>query len=135
MNMKPMKHKLALATVAGAIAVAGAAALHAQQANPQARTAPAYLVVEVDVKDPDTFRKYATAIPGTVEPFGGRFIVRGGKTEALEGAPPKRIILIAFDSMEKARGWWNSPAYEAIRPIRHSAAETRLFFVEGVPPQ
>lgn len=62
-------------------------------------------------------------------------IVRGGQTDALEGDAPKRVIVIAFDSMEKARGWRTSPAYEAIKPIRHSSAVARLFFVEGVPPQ
>ena len=124
-----MKTTLKLA-LAGATVLACAATLHAQPA----KTAPAYLIVEVEVKDPNTFKKYATSIPETLAPFGGRFIVRGGKTDTLEGAAPKRIIVIAFDSMEKARGWWDSPAYAAIRPIRHSAAETRMYFVEGVAP-
>jgi uncharacterized protein (DUF1330 family) len=124
-------YQLVLAALTGAIGVAGAASLYAQQAG----TAPAYLIVEVDIRDTATFQKYAAAIPGTVAPFGGRFIVRGGKTDALEGDAPKRIIVIAFDSMEKAQAWWNSPAYAEIRPIRHSSAVTRLFFVEGVPPQ
>jgi uncharacterized protein (DUF1330 family) len=97
-------------------------------------TAPAYLIVEVDVKDPDTFKRYAAAIPETLAPFGGRIIVRGGKIDVLEGTEPKRVVVIAFDSMEKARGWWDSPAYAAIKSIRHSSAETRLFFVEGVAP-
>jgi uncharacterized protein (DUF1330 family) len=127
------KLKLALAALVGAIAIGGI--FHAPQASTQpAKIAPAYLVVEVDVKDPDTFRKYTTAIPETLAPFGGRFIVRGGKTDALEGAAPRRIIVVAFDSMEKARGWWDSPAYVAIRPIRHKSAEARLYFVEGVAP-
>jgi uncharacterized protein (DUF1330 family) len=121
-------YKLAFAMLAGAIGLAGA--VHAQQA----KTAPAYLVVEVDVKDPAAFQKYAAAIPKTLAPFGGRFVVRGGKTQILEGEPTKRIVMIAFDSMEKARGWWESPDYEAIRPIRHSSAVARLYFVEGVPP-
>jgi uncharacterized protein (DUF1330 family) len=124
------KHRLALSALAAAIGLAGAVAIHAEQ---PAR-APAYLIVEVDVKDPATFKDYASAIPGTLAPFGGRFIVRGGKTEALEGEAPKRIIVIAFDSMEKAQAWWDSPAYAAIRPIRHRSAEARLFFVEGVAP-
>jgi uncharacterized protein (DUF1330 family) len=68
----------------------------------QAKAAPAYLVVEVDIKDPATL--YATAVPTTLAPFGGRFIVRGGKTDALEGEAPKRIVMIAFDSIEKAQG-------------------------------
>ena len=70
----------------------------------QAKAAPAYLVVEVDIKDPATFQKYATAIPATLAPFGNRFIVRRGKTDALEGEAPKRIVMIAFDSIEKAQG-------------------------------
>jgi uncharacterized protein (DUF1330 family) len=97
-------------------------------------TAPAYLIVDVDVKDPDTFKRYAMAIPETLAPFGGRIIVRGGKTDVLEGAAPKRVVVIAFDSMEQAHGWWDSPAYAAIKPLRHSSAEARLFFVEGVAP-
>jgi uncharacterized protein (DUF1330 family) len=125
------KLKLALAVLAGAIGLAGASVIYAQQA----KTAPAYLIVEVEVKDPATFKTYATAIPETLAPFGGRFIVRGGKTDALEGEAPKRIIMITFDSMEKARGWWESPAYAAIRPIRHKSAEARLYFVEGMAPQ
>jgi uncharacterized protein (DUF1330 family) len=104
-----------------------------ESTSSQASTAPAYLVVEVDIKDTVTFQKYAAAVPATLAPFGGRFIVRGGKTDALEGEAPKRIVMIAFDSMEKARAWWESPAYEAIKPIRHSAAVARLFFVEGAP--
>jgi uncharacterized protein (DUF1330 family) len=97
-------------------------------------TAPVYLIAEVDVKDPDTFKRYAMAVPETLAPFGGRTIVRDGNTDALEGAAPKRVVVIAFDSMEKARGWWDSPAYTAIKPLRHSSAETRLFFVEGIAP-
>jgi uncharacterized protein (DUF1330 family) len=97
-------------------------------------TAPAYLIAEVDVNDPDTFNRYAMAMPETLVPFGGRILVRGGEVDALEGAAPKRVVVIAFDSMEKARSWWDSPAYTAIKPIRHSSAETRLFFVEGVAP-
>jgi uncharacterized protein (DUF1330 family) len=124
-------HKLALAAMACVTGVAGSVAVQAQQAA----TAPAYLVVEVDIKDTATFQKYAATIPATIAPFGGRFVVRGGRTDALEGDAPKRIVMIAFDSMEKAQAWWNSPAYAEIRPIRHSAAVARLYFVEGVAPQ
>jgi uncharacterized protein (DUF1330 family) len=55
--------------------------------------------------------------------------------EAVEGEAPKRIVVIAFDSAEKARGWYDSPAYEAIRPIRQSAAKSRIFIAEGLAPQ
>jgi uncharacterized protein (DUF1330 family) len=125
-------HKLALAVLAGvAIGVAGGRAIHAQQV----KVPPAYVIAEVDVTDPATFQKYAEKVPETLVPFNGRYLVRGGKIQALEGEAPKRLAVIAFDSVEKARSWENSPAYEAIKPIRQSSAKSRRFIVEGVVPQ
>jgi uncharacterized protein (DUF1330 family) len=125
-------HKLALAVLAGvSIGVAGAMAIHAQQV----KTPPAYVIAEVDVTDPTTLQKYAEKVPETLAPFNSHYLVRGGKTQALEGEAPKRIVVIAFDSAEKARGWYDSPAYEAIKPIRQSSAKSRIFIVEGVAPQ
>jgi uncharacterized protein (DUF1330 family) len=124
-------HKLALAVLAGvAIGVAGGSAIHAQQV----KAAPGYVIAEVDVMDPTTFQKYAEKVPGTLAPFNGHYLVRGGKTQALEGEAPKRIVVIAFESMEKAQAWEDSPAYDAIRPIRHSSAKSRVFIAEGVAP-
>ena len=125
-------HKLALAVLAGvSIGVAGVKAIHAQQV----KTPPAYVIAEVDVTDPTTLQKYAEKVPETLAPFNSHYLVRGGKTQALEGEAPKRIVVIAFDSAEKARGWYDSPAYEAIKPIRQSSAKSRIFIVEGVAPQ
>ena len=125
-------YTLAMGVLAGAaIGVAGAAAIHAQQV----KAAPAYLIAEVEVTDPATFQKYADQVRGTLAPFNGRDLVRGGKTMSVEGEAPKRIVVIAFDSMEKARGWYDSPAYAAIKPIRQSSAKSRLFFAEGIAPQ
>ncbi|MGO9269541.1 MAG: DUF1330 domain-containing protein [Terriglobia bacterium] len=125
-------HKLAVAVLAGvSIGVAGAEAIHAQQA----KTPPAYVIAEVDVTDPTNMQKYAEKVPETLAPFKHQYLVRGGKTQALEGEPPKRIVVIAFDSAEQARGWYDSPAYEAIKPVRQSSAKTRLFIVEGIAPQ
>jgi uncharacterized protein (DUF1330 family) len=87
------------------------------------------------VTDPATMQKYGEKAPETMEPFHHHFVVRGGKTQALEGEPPKGIIVIAFDSVEKAREWYDSPAYSAIKPIRQSAAKSRVFIVEGVAAQ
>jgi uncharacterized protein (DUF1330 family) len=124
-------HKLALAALTGAaIGVAGGRAIHAEQR----KTPPAYVVAEVDVTDPATFQKYADQVPGTLAPFSGRYLVRGGKTVSLEGETPKRIVVIAFESLEKAQAWEGSPAYAAIRPIRHRSAKTRSFIVEGLTP-
>jgi uncharacterized protein (DUF1330 family) len=125
-------HKLVLAVLAGvSIGVAGAEAIRAQQA----RVPPAYVIAEVDVTDPASMQKYAARVPETLAAFDGRDLVRGGRTQALEGEPPKRIVVIAFNSAQKARGWYDSPAYEAIKPIRQRAAKSRLFIVEGVVPQ
>jgi uncharacterized protein (DUF1330 family) len=124
-------HKLALAILAGiSIGVTGAIAIHAQQV----RTPPAYVVAELDVTDPVTYQKYSAKVPETLAPFNGHFIVRGGNIQAVEGVAPKRLVVIAFDSVEKARGWYDSPAYRAILPMRLSSAKTRLFIVEGVMP-
>ena len=124
-------HKLAFAVLVGvAIGIAGATAIHAREV----KVAPGYVIAEVEVTDPGTFQKYAEKAPGTMAPFNGRYIVRGGKTESIEGEPPKRFIVIAFDSMEKAKAWEDSPAYDAIKPIRHSSAKSRVFVAEGVAP-
>jgi uncharacterized protein (DUF1330 family) len=114
----------------GAVSVT---AVHAQEA----KTPPAYLIAETEVTDRAAFQKYAEKVPETLAPFKGGFhdVVRGGKTQALEGQPPKGIVLIAFDSAEKALAWYNSPAYEAIKPIRQGASVSRLFIAEGVPTQ
>jgi uncharacterized protein (DUF1330 family) len=125
-------YKLALAVLAGiSLGVAGAEAIHAQQV----KTPPAYLIADVDVTDPTTFQKYADKVPETLAPFTAQYLVRGGKTQALEGEAPKRVVVIAFASAEKARGWYDSPAYEAIKSIRQSSAKSRLFIVEGITPQ
>ena len=126
-------HKLALAVLTGAlIGFAGAKAIHAQQA----KAPPGYIIYEADaLLDIPNLQKYAEKVPETLAPFNHRFIVRGGKPEALEGEPPQSIVVIAFDSVEKAREWYDSPAYRAIKPIRQSASKGSLLIVEGVVPQ
>ena len=101
----------------------------------QVKAPPAYLIAELDVTDAATFQKYQESVGVTVAAFNGHFVVRRGKIEALEGEAPKRFVVIAFDSADKAHGWWESPADAAIKPIRLSSAKTRAFFVEGVAPQ
>jgi uncharacterized protein (DUF1330 family) len=125
-------HKLALAVLIGVvIGVAGDVSIHARQM----KAVPGYVVAEVDVKDPATFKKYGDQVPGTLAPFNGHYIIRGGNPQAVEGEAPKgRFVVIAFDSVEKAHAWEDSPAYEAIKPIRHSSATSRVFIAEGVAP-
>ena len=130
-----MKHRYnsVLFLAAGvAIGLAASSAIRAQQPKPPA----GYLIAETNVTDPATFKQYASQVPGTLAPFGGRYLVSGGKGTPVEGEPPKgRVVVIAFDSVEKAKAWENSKAYEAIKPIRHKSATTRNFIVEGATPQ
>ena len=80
----------------------------------------------------DNFKTYAAGVPATIAKYGGRSLVRGGKTQPLEGEPPKTIVVLAFDSAEAARKWYDSPEYSAIKPIRLRSAKARGFIVEGV---
>ena len=112
--------------VIGALAVKG---LQAQA--PSASKLPAFYIAEFEVIDREGLKPYSARVSSTLEPFGGRFIVRGGKIAPLEGEPPKGIVVIAFESMEKAQAWYDSPAYREIRPIRHKTAKSRVFILEG----
>jgi uncharacterized protein (DUF1330 family) len=125
-------HKLLLAVLVGAvIGIAGATAIHARQM----KMLPGYVVAEVDVTDPATFKQYADKAPGTIAQYGGHYIIRGGKNTSLEGDAPKRFVVIQFENVEKAEAWEDSPEYEAIKPIRHKSAKSRVFIIEGAPAQ
>jgi uncharacterized protein (DUF1330 family) len=102
----------------------------------QVKTPPGYLVAEAEVTDPAALQKYADRLADTLAPFNHHYVVRSSKILALEGdAPKSRVVIIAFDSVEKAREWYDSPAYAAIRPIRQNATKSRIFIVEGLSPQ
>jgi uncharacterized protein (DUF1330 family) len=127
-----MKTTSTVLTVFAAV-VMGAIALkdpHAQA--PLASKLPAFYISEFEVTDPEGLKPYSARVASTFEPFGGRYIVRGGQITPLEGeAPQGRIVVIAFESMEKAQAWYDSPAYQELKPIRHKAATSRVFIVEG----
>lgn len=94
---------------------------------------PAYIIVEVDVTNPDRFEEYRPLVPATLEPYGGKFIVRGGASETLEGDwTPKRMVVIEFPDVESAKGWWGSDIYEGPKKIRQESADTRMIVVEGL---
>jgi uncharacterized protein (DUF1330 family) len=121
------KYIVALSMLTG-IAVGGAAiqGLHAQ-AKPMG-----YVVTEVTVLDEAAFKEFASKTGPTSEPFGGKRIVRGGKVTALDGEPPKRVIITAFESVEKAQGWRNSAGWKDLMPLRAKAVKSREYIVEGV---
>jgi len=129
------KYKLLVGVVAGTLA--GAAVSHAIHGQ-EVKAPPVYLISEADViTDPTGVKEYGAKVLETLAPFNGRyhFVVRGGKTESLDGgAPPKGMVIFAFDSAEQAHAWYDSPAYAAIRPIRQAATKGRTFLVGGVAP-
>jgi len=94
---------------------------------------PAYIFVEVDIKDPIRYEDYKKLTPATLIPYGGKFIVRGGKAELMEGKEePKRIVILEFENTEKAKAWWNSPQYSEAKKLRYATAESRMILIEGV---
>jgi uncharacterized protein (DUF1330 family) len=125
------KYKLMLAVLAGVLIGAAGWAIYAQEV----KTPPAYVYAEVNVTDPGTMQQYRAKLPETLAPYGHQVLISGGKTDALEGDAPKTIVLIAFDSMKDAREWYDSPAYQAIKPIREKAATSRVFIVDGITPK
>lgn len=93
---------------------------------------PAYVLVNVDVKDPERYEEYRRLAGPTVALYGGRYLSRGGQAEALEGSVvPRRMVVLQFDSAERAKQWWSSPEYRAARDIRQSCAATDMILVEG----
>ena len=93
----------------------------------------AYIVADVDVADPAAYATYTAQVPACLAAFEGRFVVRAGAVNSLEGSPPAgRTVILEFPSMAQAHGFWNSPAYRAIVPIRQGCSTARIFMVEGV---
>ena len=94
---------------------------------------PAYIVVDIEITDPAAFEEYRKSVPATVEKYGGRFVVRGGKSETLEGTwSPKRLVMLEFSSVEAAKGWYHSDAYKPLLALRLKASKGNLVLVEGV---
>ena len=93
--------------------------------------AKGYWIAQVDVADMDRYNIYSAAIDATLAPFGGRFLVRGGRREVVEGVTRQRAILIEFDSYEQALACYRSPAYQTIIALRSGAATVDIVVVEG----
>jgi uncharacterized protein (DUF1330 family) len=84
---------------------------------------PGYVIAEVTVTDPLGFEEYRRLVPSTIARYGGRYVVRGGKTETLEGDwQPTRLVVLEFDSVERARQWW-APSVSAQRARSSSSSK------------
>ena len=91
-----------------------------------------YVIAEVDVQDPALFEEYRKLVPATIAQYGGKYIVRGGATETKEGGwTPKRVVVLEFPTMARARDWYHSAEYAPALAMRLKAAKSRVILVEG----
>jgi uncharacterized protein (DUF1330 family) len=92
----------------------------------------AYVIVDIEVTDPQGYQEYVKLAPATVQRYGGRYLARGGHNETLEGDwHAKRLVILEFESLERAKAWLNSPEYAPARALRHKYARTNMVVVEG----
>jgi uncharacterized protein (DUF1330 family) len=94
---------------------------------------PAYMIVQLRVTDTEKYAAYRAAVPAVVETFGGRYLVRGGAVEVLEGSHDgRRVVVFEFPSVEAIKRFWNSPEYAKVKPLRENAAEVDAWVIPGV---
>ena len=95
----------------------------------------AYWIAHVDVTDPEQYQQYTQRAPAAFKAFGGRFLARGGRSEAMEGrATPQRSVVIEFDSYEQALACYHSQQYQAAKRYRLDVAKAEVIIVEGIAP-
>lgn len=96
------------------------------------KTSPGYIVAEQDVISRDALQRFGACVGPTLAPFKAKVLVRGGKTNVVEGDPPKRIIIFQFESVAVAQNWLNSEAHKACEPLQKEAIRERVYIVEGL---
>ncbi len=91
------------------------------------------VLVEIEIHDPELYEEYKKISLPAVEAFGGRFLVRGAKTESFEGDwNPQRLVVLEFSSVAIAREWWSSEQYAIAKNIRYKAAKSKMLVVESI---
>ena len=94
---------------------------------------PAYLIYDAVVTDPQKYEQYKALSPGAIAAYGGKFVVRGGKHESVEGDwKPNRVVMVEFPTYERAQEFWNSPEYKTAREARSGAAVAKAIIVQGL---
>lgn len=94
---------------------------------------PAFVIVEIAIHNPEEYEDYKKLTPQSLIPFDGKFIVRGGETESLEGDwNPERIVVLEFPNTDKAKSWWNSEGYAPAKALRQKTAHTKMILVPGI---
>jgi len=93
---------------------------------------PAYVVVEIEIHNPEEYEDYKKLTPASLKNYQGKFIVRGGKTETLEGDwSPQRFVMIQFPTLELAKAWWASEEYAQAKALRQRTASSKMIVVVG----
>jgi uncharacterized protein (DUF1330 family) len=91
-----------------------------------------YVIAQVEIHDPEGYEEYRKLVAPTIAKYGGRFIVRGGKSETLEGTwSPKRLVVVEFESVARAREWYFSPEYQPAKELRQKTSTGSLIVIEG----
>jgi uncharacterized protein (DUF1330 family) len=94
---------------------------------------PAYVVTEIEVIDKDRYEAYKQMVAPSIAAYGGKFLVRGGATETLEGSwSPQRLVIVEFASKAQAKAWWGSPQYAEAKALRQATARTQMIVAEGL---
>ncbi len=95
----------------------------------------AYVIVDIRVIDPEGYEEAIRLTPAAVAAYGGRYLARGGRVEVLEGDwAPERLVILEFESIERAREWLDSPEYRPVKAVRHRCARTNMVVIESLPP-
>ena len=94
----------------------------------------AYVIADIDVHDADSYEEYKRIVPPSIAAHGGRYLVRGGEMSLLEGDwLPRRCVVLEFPSVEQAKAWWDSEAYQPAKELRRRCAKARMILVAGAP--
>ena len=95
----------------------------------------AYVIVEVTIHNQEEYEEYKKLTPVSIAAYDGRFVVRGAKTESLEGDwNPERIVVLEFPTIDRAKEWYHSKEYTAAKKIRHQNATSKMLLVQGFEP-
>ena len=93
----------------------------------------AYVVVDIEIIDFERYEEYKKMAPDPIAAYGGKYLARGGALEVLEGEhTPQRVVILEFESIERAKQWWDSPEYREARELRHATARSTMLVVEGL---
>ena len=93
----------------------------------------AYVIADVNVTNPELFKKYSEQVPATVEQYGGKYLIRGGEVEKAEGDwGPTRVVVIEFENMSMLQKWYSCHEYSGPLRIRQQSADTNVLFLEGI---